>query len=201
MGFAGERGAKLSLRVRPSARTGAAQMLGAAREVPQKVTSASSSPRSFAPVKTSTIAPSTLPLLAGIRLGQSDRVDAETWYGTVLVWFMRLLALMWIAQGLADWGLILIGDGNQQGVFGGMSDVAMAAVIFFAVLDLIAGVGLWLAAAWGGVVWLIAVAAQWLALVVLPGFFAYDVAISAFDVALVAGYFILTFQAAREVEE
>lgn len=151
-------------------------------------------------MKTSTIAPSTMPPIAGIRLGQSDRVDAETRYGTMLVWFMRLLALLWIAQGLGDWALMLVGDGDPQGVFGGMSDLAMAAVIFFAVLDLIAAVGLWLAAAWGGVVWLIAVAAQWLALVVLPGFFAYDVALSALDVLLVAGYFILTLQAARETE-
>lgn len=151
-------------------------------------------------MKTSTIAPSTMPRIAGIRLGQSDRADAETRFGTMLIWFMRLLALLWIAQGLANWALMLIGDGNPQGVFGSMSDLARGAIIFFAILDLIAAVGLWLAASWGGVVWLIAVAAQWLALVVLPGFFAYDVAISAVDVLLVAGYFLLTFQAARESE-
>ncbi len=151
-------------------------------------------------MKTSTIAPSTMPPVAGIRLGQSDRTDAETRYGTMLVWFMRLLSLLWIAQGLANWGRMLIGEGNPQGLFGTMSDLAMGAVIFFAVLDLMAAVGLWLAAAWGGVVWLIAVAAQWLALVILPGFFAYDVAISAADVLLVAVYFVLTFQAARESE-
>jgi hypothetical protein len=31
-----------------------------------------------------------------------------------------------------------------------------AATVFFAVIDLVAAVGLWLAAAWGGVVWLTA---------------------------------------------
>lgn len=141
-----------------------------------------------------------MPRIAGIRLGQSDRADAETRFGTMLTWFMRLLALLWIAQGLANWALMLIGDGDPQGVFGSMSDLARGAIIFFAVLDPMAAVGLWLAASWGGVVWLIAVAAQWLALVILPGFFAYDVAISAVDVPLVAGYFVLTFQAARESE-
>lgn len=141
-----------------------------------------------------------MPRLPGIRLGQSDRADAETRYGTMLVWFMRLLALLWIAQGLAAWGLMLLRDGVPERVFGDLSDLAMAAVIFFAVLDLIAGVGLWLGATWGGVVWLIAVAAQWLALVILPGFFAYDVALSALDVVLVAGYFTLIFRAARETE-
>lgn len=151
-------------------------------------------------MKTSTIAPSTVPPTAGIRLGKSDRADAATRFATLLVWFMRLLALLWIAQGLANWAVMLIGDGDPQAVFGGVSDLARGAVIFFAVLDLMAGVGLWLAASWGGVVWLIAVAAQWLALVVLPGFFPYDVAISAADVLLVVGYFVLTFQAAREGE-
>ena len=37
-------------------------------------------------------------------------------------------------------------------------------------LDLIAGVGLWLAAPWGGVVWLVTVGGQLLSLVLLPGF-------------------------------
>ena len=141
-----------------------------------------------------------MPPIAGIRLGQSDRADTETRFATLLVWFMRLLSLLWIAQGLASWSRMLIGEGDPQALFGSMSDLATGAVIFFAVLDLMAAIGLWLAASWGGVVWLIAVAAQWLALVVLPGVFAYDIAISAADVLLVACYFVLTFQAAREGE-
>jgi uncharacterized membrane protein (DUF2068 family) len=81
-----------------------------------------------------------------------------------------------------------------------MSALGAAAVIFFAVLDMIAAVGLWLAAAWGGVVWLVAVAVQWLAIVILPHFFGFDVAIGAADVVLVTVYFYLTYQAARESE-
>ena len=35
-----------------------------------------------------------------------------------------------------------------------------AATVFFAVIDLVAAVGLWLAAAWGAVIWLMAVASM-----------------------------------------
>ena len=35
-----------------------------------------------------------------------------------------------------------------------------ATTIFFAVIDLVAAIGLWLTAAWGGVVWLIAAGSQ-----------------------------------------
>ena len=35
-----------------------------------------------------------------------------------------------------------------------------AATVFFAVIDLVAAVGLWLAAAWGAVIWLTAIASM-----------------------------------------
>ena len=81
-----------------------------------------------------------------------------------------------------------------------MPDLAAGAVVFFAVLDLIAAVGLWLAASWGGVLWPVAVAAQWFAAAMMPGLFPYDIALAALDVVLVAVYFTLTYKAAQELE-
>lgn len=140
------------------------------------------------------------PPLAAIQMGMSDRSNGETRYGTWLVWFMRALSLMWIVQGLVSWSAVLLANDDGQGAIETMSALGASAVIFFAVLDMVAAVGLWLAAAWGGVVWLVAVAVQWLALIILPRFFAFDLSIGAADLLLVAAYFYLTYQAARESE-
>ena len=64
------------------------------------------------------------------------------------------------AQGLSQWrGAGRPADGRRA-ARRHCRRSAIAAVVFFAVIDLVAAVGLWLAAAWGGVVWLVAVAAQ-----------------------------------------
>ena len=54
------------------------------------------------------------------------------------------------------WSLVLgLGEG-QDTRFLAMPVMSQSATVFFAVLDLVAAVGLWMAAAWGGVIWLIA---------------------------------------------
>ena len=73
-----------------------------------------------------------------------------------LVLFLRIMAGVSLVKGLYHWSLVLgIGDGNGS-TFEQASMAWQAATIFFAVIDLVAAVGLWLAAAWGGVVWLTA---------------------------------------------
>jgi hypothetical protein len=73
-----------------------------------------------------------------------------------LVLFLRIMAAISMAKGLYHWSLVLgIGDGEGS-TFEQASMPWQAATIFFAVIDLVAAVGLWLAAAWGGVVWLTA---------------------------------------------
>lgn len=151
------------------------------------------------PLKPTIVAPRSQPPLAAIRPGRSERGD-EAIFGTLLVWFMRLLALLWMVQGLSTWALMLLGGENGPGLLAQTTDLGTTALIFFAVLDLVAAVGLWLTASWGGVVWLVAVAAQWLALVVLPGFVPYDLWIAGVDVLLVAGYFVLIYKAAQEID-
>ena len=140
------------------------------------------------------------PPLAAIRLGAAGRPDAEARFGTMLTWFMRVLALLWMGQGFLVWSMILVGGGEAHDLFETIPFLAGTAVVFFCVLDMIAAIGLWLAAAWGGVVWLVAVAAQWLAVVTLPGLFPFALPIAAVDAVLVAAYFYLTYQAARESE-
>ncbi len=73
-----------------------------------------------------------------------------------LVLFLRIMATVSMFKGIYHWSLVLgIGDGDGS-TFEQASMPWQAATVFFAVIDLVAAVGLWLAAAWGGVVWLTA---------------------------------------------
>ena len=80
----------------------------------------------------------------------------QTTWTRRLVLFLRIMAAVSMAKGLYHWSLVLgMGDGDGS-TFEQASMPWQAATIFFAVIDLVSAVGLWLAAAWGGVVWLTA---------------------------------------------
>src|ERR1043165_7894847 len=67
-----------------------------------------------------------------------------------LVLFLRIMAMVSLVKGIYHWSLVLgIGDGNSA-TFEQASMPWQAATVFFAVIDLVAAVGLWLAAARGG---------------------------------------------------
>ena len=77
-----------------------------------------------------------------------------------LVFFLRTMAVVSMLKGLYHWARvcgIVVDDGQP---FELQSIALQAATVFFAVLDLVAAVGLWLAAAWGAVIWLTAVASM-----------------------------------------
>lgn len=76
------------------------------------------------------------------------------------VYFVRLLAVMWIAKGLVGWGVLLGVAMPVVPVLEALSRSDQFLVMIFSVIDLVAGVALWLSPQWGGVVWLIAVAAE-----------------------------------------
>jgi uncharacterized protein DUF6163 len=85
-----------------------------------------------------------------------ERAREATPWTDRLVIVLRVLACFSLLKGLYHWTQVLgIGDGPGS-TFQGNIMRWQAATIFFAVIDLVAAVGLWLAAAWGGVVWLTA---------------------------------------------
>jgi uncharacterized protein DUF6163 len=85
----------------------------------------------------------------------------------ILIWFMRILALMWIAKGLGYWAVIL-GIGHAPAPFEARTMGFQATTIYFAVIDLVAAVGLWLTSTWGGVLWLLAVMSHLILAVFFP---------------------------------
>ncbi len=78
---------------------------------------------------------------------------------------MRVTAAIWIVRGLLQWSTVLMSSSDGGSLFSDLAAPAMVAAVFFAVVDFIASIGLWLAAPWGGVIWLVAVGAQLLVLV------------------------------------
>jgi nicotinamide riboside transporter PnuC len=128
---------------------------------------------------------------AAIRLGeQSLSAGKEDSAGLVLVVFMRFLAGLWVIQGLLQWGAILL---PSQSLLDNVSSVRGGTVIFFAIFDLVAAVGLWLAAPWGGVIWLLGAIAQILVTLGVPGSFSMFWA--ATNIILIVVYFVLTWRA------
>lgn len=132
-----------------------------------------------------------------IRVGDPGPAgDAAKW-GALLSRFMRIVAIFWLLQGLMHWRIVLTA---QQSIFETMPQNAAFAVIFFAVLDLIAGVGLWLATPWGGVLWLLIASAQIFLTLSMPGFFVGGYWLIGINALLILTYFALTFEAGRDVE-
>ena len=115
----------------------------------------------------------------------------------MLTLFMRVMALFWLLQGVMQWVIVLTASSRSSTTL--PTNVAIA-VVFFAVLDLIAGVGLWLATPWGGVLWLLIASAQIFVTLSVPGFFAGGYWLIALDLALIGLYFFLTFEAGRDYE-
>jgi fatty acid desaturase len=103
---------------------------------------------------------------------EEDRLDerpaslAVRW-NFILIWFMRMLALMWIAKGLGYWAVILGAD-NAPTRFEARTTGFQATTIYFAIIDLVAAVGLWLTSTWGGVLWLLAVMSHLILTVFFP---------------------------------
>jgi Family of unknown function (DUF6163) len=116
----------------------------------------------------------------------------------VLIWLLRLMATLWLLKGLNAWATIL---GVQQVTNIGFEQRSMmfqATTIFFAVIDLVAAIGLWLTAAWGGVVWLIAAGSQLMLGWFFPRVMAFDNVTAGIYAVLAIAYFGLTWAAAHD---
>jgi len=132
-----------------------------------------------------------------IRIGDAGAAGEATKWGLLLTRFMRLIAAFWIIQGLAQWRVVLV---SPQSIFDTMPQPAAVAVVFFGVADLVAGVGLWLATPWGGVLWLLIASAQIFVAAGMPNFFSGGYYLIAVDLVLIMLYFVLTFEAGRDFE-
>lgn len=122
---------------------------------------------------------------------------AATRWGVMLVVYMRGLAVLWLSFGVLHWAEIL----SPQGVpFEALPFRISVTTASFAVADLVAAVGLWLVAPWGGALWLATAAGELMAGAFVGAGFARGPIMVATYVVLIALYFVLTWLAAQERE-
>lgn len=139
----------------------------------------------------------------GLEDAGNDRIErspsrAHTRWDTVLVWFMRLAALAWLAKGLATWADILdVVPGGRP--FASEPLGRQAVIVYLAVIDFTAAVGMWLTAAWGGVVWLLAATSAMTLAVLTPQLLPTPTVLLVVEASIVVLYFGLSWAAAREV--
>lgn len=132
--------------------------------------------------------------LRGVKAGEAENKRHSRWR-TFLVWFLRLVSAFWLAKGLTAWAVIFGLPGNPQPPFENRLLSYQAIIVYFAVIDLVAAVGLWLTSTWGGVLWLLAAISQLLLSFFFPRFVPMTGWIIAFYVALIAIYFVATWAA------
>jgi hypothetical protein len=130
----------------------------------------------------------------------ATRAPDSPWVNWLII-YVRVLAVISLAKGLYHWARVCgFGDGPDS-TFESASVAWQAATMFFAVIDLVAAIGLWLAAAWGGVVWLTAAISMAAIEILFPGIYGGRIAIVVAELAAVAGYLVLAMLAARERPE
>jgi hypothetical protein len=135
--------------------------------------------------------------LRGPRGGEAGEPGVSTKWRRVLVWLFRLLSAMWLAKGLLAWGVIF-------GVAGGGPPFEtrllsfQAIIVYFAVIDLVAAVGLWLTSSWGGVLWLLAALSQLLLGFFFPRLIPLTPLMIGSYLGLMAAYFAVSWAAENE---
>jgi Family of unknown function (DUF6163) len=129
---------------------------------------------------------------------RTETVQAEERWTAWFMLFLRTMAGVSLVKGLYHWAMVIgIGHGPFS-AFETSSTAWQAATMYFAVIDLVAAVGLWLAAAWGGVVWLTATISMAAIELLFPQVYGGRILVVLVDVAMLVTYFSLAVAAARE---
>jgi hypothetical protein len=135
-------------------------------------------------------------LLEPVRTGRAARA-AGSW-AEYLVLFLRIMAAVSLIKGLYHWAAVCGIAASADGGFESHTIAWRTATVFFAVIDLVAAVGLWLAAAWGAVVWLTAVVSMAVVEVFFPQVYGESFFVVLVELTLLLAYLGLAILAARE---
>lgn len=115
-----------------------------------------------------------------------------------LVLFLRVMAAASMLKGLYHWSRVCGIDVAPRDLFAYQSIAWQTATVFFAVIDLVAAVGLWLAAAWGAVIWLMSVASMLAVEIFFPQVFDAGLLTGLVEGALLGIYLWLALKSAQE---
>ena len=124
-------------------------------------------------------------------------LTASPWTGRLIL-FLRVMAAVSMLKGLYHWSRVLgimVPAGES---FETHSIAWQASTVFFAVIDLVAAVGLWLAAAWGAVIWLTSVVSMIALDIFFPQVFRGGVLFDLLEFAALVVYLWFALKAAQE---
>jgi uncharacterized membrane protein (DUF2068 family) len=125
---------------------------------------------------------------------ESDRAIGR-WTRRLVV-FLRVMAAISMVKGIYHWSRVC-GIGSAE-PFENHSIAWQTATVFFAVIDLVAAVGLWLAAAWGAVIWLTSIASMLAVEMFFPQVFGGGWLTGVLEGTLLALYLWLALKSAQE---
>src|SRR6201990_3624836 len=111
----------------------------------------------------------------------SKRIESDDNVRTrALGFFLRIMAVVSVAKGLCHWAQVTGFVGGEEDAFENQPMAWQTATVYFAVIELVAAVGLWLATPWGAVVWLTTVVSMAVIELMFPGIYGGNVAIVGF---------------------
>lgn len=119
----------------------------------------------------------------------------EVW----LAWYLRALAVVFLGAGLWQWQSILGTPG-----FVSLVDMPVYRQVltgYLGIVMLVAAVGLWMAASWGTVVWLLAALSEIVAHVAFRDLYGPAWGLVGFHLATMISYVVLAWQVAQVREE
>jgi hypothetical protein len=135
-------------------------------------------------------------VLEPVHAGQGE-ASGEKW-ATRLVLFLRVMAAVALVKGLYYWAIVCgVGAPSPAG-FDSYPLPYQSATVFFAVIDLVAAVGLWLAAPWGAVVWLTSVISMAAVEALFPQIYGGRLWVILVELALLGVYLWLALLSARD---
>ena len=104
-----------------------------------------------------------------------------------MLWAMRLLALIYLFNGLEHWGT-LVGYDADAVRFDAMPIQWQVVTVYFAVLMVIAAVGLWFASGWGVATWLFVAVTEMVMYLGFPDLFGEDWSAITFNSVCIVAY-------------
>jgi fatty acid desaturase len=115
-----------------------------------------------------------------------------------LVLFLRIMAVISVIQGLYHWAQVTGFVGGEDEAFENQPIAWQSATAYFAVIELVAAVGLWLATPWGAVVWLTTVVSMAVIELMFPAIYGGSPSVVVLEAVTVTAYLALAWKAARE---
>ncbi|MFL6813060.1 MAG: DUF6163 family protein [Bradyrhizobium sp.] len=129
----------------------------------------------------------------------SERIETdENVWTRRLVLFLRIMAVISVTKGLYHWAEVTGFIGTEEDAFENQPIAWQTATVYFAVIELVAAVGLWLATPWGAVVWLTTVVSMAVIELMFPAIYGGNLTVVVLESVMLGAYLALAWMAARE---